>query len=102
MTVETIQRGLPREVVDAPSQEASRPGWMWLWAAWSGGLRLHIAGGLKLGYHYSPLQPSPFYDSIQTCHPQHSASRILCYVTHYNVLTCSVNAFMQKLKGSVA
>jgi len=27
---------LPKEVVDAPSLD-SRPGWMWLWAAWSGG-----------------------------------------------------------------
>ena len=30
---------LPREVVDAPSLEHSRPGWLWLWAAWSGGWR---------------------------------------------------------------
>ena len=28
---------LPKEVVDAPSWRHSRPGWMWLWAAWSGG-----------------------------------------------------------------
>jgi len=28
---------LPKEVVDAPSLRHSRPGWMWLWAAWSGG-----------------------------------------------------------------
>ena len=26
---------LPREVVDA--WRPSRPGWMWLWAVWSGG-----------------------------------------------------------------
>ena len=26
---------LPKEVVDAPSWRHSRPGWMWLWAAWS-------------------------------------------------------------------
>ena len=31
---------LPKEAVDAPSLERhSRPGWMWLWAAWSGGWR---------------------------------------------------------------
>ena len=28
---------VPKEVVDAPSLEAFKPGWMWLWAAWSGG-----------------------------------------------------------------
>ena len=28
---------LPKEVVDAPSLKAFKPGWMWLWAAWSGG-----------------------------------------------------------------
>lgn len=27
---------LPREMADAPSLEHSRPGWMGLWAAWSG------------------------------------------------------------------
>ena len=44
---------LPREVVDGPSLEGSRPGWMGSWAAWavlnvevggpacSGGLELH-------------------------------------------------------------
>ena len=26
---------LPKEAVDAPSLRHSRPGWMWLWAAWS-------------------------------------------------------------------
>ena len=31
---------LPKEVVDAPSWRHSRPGWMWLWAAWSGGWHL--------------------------------------------------------------
>jgi len=43
----------------------SRPGWMWLWAAWSSGLAtLPMAGGLKLDYHYGPFQPRPFYDSM--------------------------------------
>ena len=28
---------LSKEAVDAPSWRHSRPGWMWLWAAWSGG-----------------------------------------------------------------
>ena len=28
---------LPKEVVDAPSLEAFKASWMWLWAAWSGG-----------------------------------------------------------------
>ena len=35
--VVTHYNRLPKEVVDAPSLEASRPGWMWLWAAWSAG-----------------------------------------------------------------
>jgi len=30
---------LPKEAVDAPSWRHSRPGWMWLWAAWSAGWR---------------------------------------------------------------
>ena len=30
---------LPKEVVDAPSLEAFKAGWMWLWAAWSSGWR---------------------------------------------------------------
>ena len=38
---------LPREVVDAPSLEAT----------------LHIAGGLELNDHCGPFQPRPFYDS---------------------------------------
>jgi len=37
-----IHYRLPKEVVDASSLQAFRPGWMWLWAAWSA---LHIAGG---------------------------------------------------------
>jgi len=28
---------LPKEVVDAHPWRHSRPGWMWLWAAWYGG-----------------------------------------------------------------
>ena len=28
---------LPKEAVDAPSPEAFKASWMWLWAAWSGG-----------------------------------------------------------------
>jgi len=28
---------LPKEAVDAPSMRHSRPGWMWLWAAWAAG-----------------------------------------------------------------
>jgi len=33
---EWIER-LPREAVDAPPWQCSRPGWMGLWATWSGG-----------------------------------------------------------------
>jgi len=28
---------LPKEAVDAPSLEAFKAGWRWLWAAWSAG-----------------------------------------------------------------
>jgi len=28
---------------------------------------LHIAGGLKLGDHFGPFQPRPFYDSMTWC-----------------------------------
>jgi len=53
---------LPKEVVDAPSLEAFKAiqGWLWLWAAWSGGWR--PPGGLKLDDHCGPFQPRPFYD----------------------------------------
>ena len=41
----------------------SRPGWMWLWAAWSGGWR-PCPWGLKPDDIWGPFQPSPFYDSM--------------------------------------
>jgi len=56
---------LPKEVVDAPSLEASKArldvalGSLVWWLA-----TLHIAGGLKLYDHYGPFQPRPFYDSM--------------------------------------
>ena len=37
--VVTHRNRLPKEVVDAPSLEAFKAGWMWLWAAWSSGWR---------------------------------------------------------------
>jgi len=55
---------MPEEVVDAPSLEAFKArldvtlGSLVWWLA-----TLHIAGGLKLGYHCSPFHPRPFYDS---------------------------------------
>ena len=50
--------GLPKEVVDAPSLEAFK-------ARLDVALTtLHIAGGLKLGDHYGPFQPRPFYNSM--------------------------------------
>jgi len=55
---------LSREVVDAPSLEAFNArldvalGSLLWWL-----VTLHIAGGLKLGDHCGPFQPSPFYDS---------------------------------------
>ena len=30
---------LPKEAVDAPSLQALKAGWMWLWAAWAAGWR---------------------------------------------------------------
>ena len=56
---------LPKEVVDAPSLEASKArldvalGSLVWWLA-----TLHIAGGLKLDDHCGPFQPRPFYDSM--------------------------------------
>ena len=44
----------------------SRPGWMWLWAAWAGGRRPTSPGGLELNGHCDPFQPRPFYDSMKT------------------------------------
>ena len=44
----------------------SKPGWMWLWAAWSSGWQPCIAGGLKFDDHCGPFQPRPFYDSMMT------------------------------------
>ena len=43
----------------------SRPGWMWLWAAWAAGWRPRTQqGGLELNEHCGPLQPRPLYDEI--------------------------------------
>ena len=42
----------------------SRPGWMWLWAAWSAGWRPAHSSGLELDERCGPLQPRPFYDSM--------------------------------------
>ena len=59
---------LPKEVVDAPSLEASKArldvalGSLVWWLA-----TLHIAGGLKLDDHCGPFQPRPFYDSVILC-----------------------------------
>jgi len=55
---------LPNEAGDALMPcRPSGLGWMWLWAAWSGGWQLPIAGGLELAEHCGPFQPRPFYDS---------------------------------------
>jgi len=56
---------LPKEAVDAPFLEAFKArldvalGSLLWWLA-----TLPMAGGLKLGDHYGPFQPRPFYDSI--------------------------------------
>ena len=42
----------------------SRPGWMWLWAAWAAGWRPAHSRGLELDEHCGPFQPRPFYDSV--------------------------------------
>ena len=41
----------------------SRPGWMWLWAAWAAGWQ--PCRGLELDDHSGPFQPRPFYDSMK-------------------------------------
>ena len=57
---------MPKEVVDAPSLEASKArldvalgSLIWRLAS------LHIAGELKLDDHCGPFQPRPFYDSMK-------------------------------------
>ena len=42
----------------------SRPGWMWLWAAWSAGWRPCTEQGVGTNEHCGPFQPKPFYDSM--------------------------------------
>ena len=57
---------LPREVVDAPSLQASKArldvalGSLVWWLA-----TLHIAGGLELDDHCGPFQPRLFCDSMK-------------------------------------
>ena len=59
---------LPKEVVDAPSLEAFQArldmalGSLVWWLA-----TLPVVGRLKLGDHYGPFQPRPFYDSMILC-----------------------------------
>ena len=60
---------LPRRLWMPHPWRHSRPGWMWLWAAWSGGWRPCSVervegGGLKPDDHGGPFQPRPFYDSV--------------------------------------
>ena len=62
----------------------SRPGWMWLWAAWS--WWLHIAGGLKLDDHCGPFQPRPFYESMISNVPAEKPRQI----QKSTLLTCTL------------
>ena len=44
----------------------SRPGWMWLWAAWAGDWQpCTHSRWLELNEHCGPFQPRPFYDSVK-------------------------------------
>ena len=61
---EVMALRLPKEAVGAPSWRHSRPGWMWLWAAWAAGWRPSHSRGLELDEHCGPLQPRPFYDAM--------------------------------------
>jgi len=57
------------EAVDAPYPEAFKArldvalGSLVWWL-----MTLPVAGGLKLDYLYGPLQPRPFYDSMENSH----------------------------------
>jgi len=42
----------------------SRPGWMWLWAAWAAGWQPCTQQGVGTDEHCGPFQPRPFYDSM--------------------------------------
>jgi len=53
----------PRRLWMSHPWRHSRPGWMWLWAAWSADWQ-HVAGGLKLDDHCGPFQPRLLYDSM--------------------------------------
>jgi len=43
----------------------SRPGWMGLWASWTGGCQHTHGRGLELGELWYPSQPKPFCDSMK-------------------------------------
>ena len=61
--VMTHWTGCPRRLWMPHPWRHSRPGWMWLWAAWSAGWRPCTQQGLELNEHCGPLQPRPFHDS---------------------------------------
>ena len=56
--------GCPRRLWVPHPCRHSRPGWMWLWAAWAAGWQPAHSRGLELDEHCGPLQPRPFYDSM--------------------------------------
>ena len=57
--------GCPRRLWMPHPWKHSRPGWMWLWAAWSGGWwPCAQQGGLKPDDYCGPFQPRPFCDSM--------------------------------------
>jgi len=57
-----IGTGCPRRLWMPHPWRHPRPGWMWLWAAWSGGWRPCTEQG---GWNYCvPFQPRPFYGSM--------------------------------------
>ena len=62
--------GCPRRLWMPHPCRHSRPGWMWLWAAWSAGCDPAHSRGLELDHHCGPLQPRPFRDSMNCFHCQ--------------------------------
>jgi len=56
--------GCPRRLWMPHSWRHSRPGWMWLWAAWSGGWWPCAWQGVETRWALWSFSTRPFYDSI--------------------------------------
>jgi len=60
----SMGNGLSREVWVPHPCRHSRPGWMWLWAAWAAGWGPALCGVGELNEHCGPLQARPSCDPM--------------------------------------